>query len=69
MEHLRRTGATAESTERRQMMGALSEDRGSAPAEFRGSTSSEDIREASAEDKSICGELRPLADDGSVVRK
>ena len=51
------------------MMGALSEDRGSAPAELRGSTSSEDIREASAEDKSICGELRPLADDGSVVRK
>ena len=51
------------------MMGALSEDRGSAPAEFRGSASSEDIREASAEDKSICGEQRPLADDGSVVRR
>ena len=51
------------------MMGALSEDRGSAPAEFRGSASSEDIREASAEDKSICGEQRLLANDGSVGRR
>ena len=69
MEHLRRTGARAESTERRQMMGALSEDRGSAPAEFGGSASSEDRVGASAEDKSICGEHRQHADDGSVVRR
>ena len=62
-------GAPAENTERWQMMGALSEDRGSAPAEFGGSASSEDRVGASAEDKSICGEQRPLADDGSVVRR
>ena len=69
VEHWQRTGTPTEIKECLQMTGALSEDRGSAPAEFRGSASSEDIREASAEDKSICGEQRRLADDGSVVRR
>jgi len=51
------------------MLGVLSEDRGSAPAEVRCSALSEDRCGASAEDKSICGEHRRLADNGSVVRR
>ena len=69
MERLQRTRVSAEVKEFLQMLGVLSEDRGSAPAEFRGSASSEDRVGASAEDKSICGEQRPVADDGSVVRR
>ena len=69
VEGLRRMGAPAANREHLRRTGALSEDRVSAPAEFRGSASSEDIREASAEDKSICGEQRPVADDGSVVTR
>ena len=68
LERLQRTRASAEVKECLQMLGVLSEDRGSAPAEVRCSALSEDRCGASAEDKSICGELRPLADDGSVVR-
>jgi len=69
VERLQRTRASAELTERLQMLGVLSEDRGSAPAEVRWSVPSEDRGGATAEDMSICGELRPLADDGSVVRR
>ena len=69
MERLQRTRASAEVKECLQMLGVLSEDRGSAPAEFRGSAPSGDRVGASAEDKSICGEHRQHADDGSVVRR
>ena len=69
LEHLQRTRASAEVKECLQMLGVLSEDRGSAPAEVRCSALSEDRCGASAEDKSICGEHRRLADNGSVVRR
>ena len=69
MEHLRRIGAPAEDIEHLKTMGGLSECIVSAPAEVRCSASSEDRVGASAEDKSICGEHRQHADDGSVVRR
>ena len=69
MEHLPRMGAPVENTERRQMMGALSEDRGSAPAEVRGSVPSEDRGGGSAEDRSTCGEQGAPLEDGSTVRR
>ena len=69
VERLQRTRASAEVKECLQMLGVLSEDRGSAPAEVRCSALSEDRCGASAEDKSICGEHRRLAYNGSVVRR
>ena len=69
MEHRQRTGKPTEIKECLQMLGVLSEDRGSAPAEVRCSALSEDRCGASTEDKSICGEQRLLANDGSVVRR
>ena len=69
LEHLQRTRASAEVKDCLQMLGVLSEDRGSVPAEVRCSALSEDRCGASAEDKSICGEHRRLADNGSVVRR
>ena len=44
VEHLQRTGAPVENKERLQMMGALSEERGSMLAEVRGSALSLDRR-------------------------
>ncbi len=69
MEHLRRIGAPVENRKRLPRTGAPSEDRVSAPAEVTCSASSEDRVGAFAEDESICGEQRLLADDGSVVRR
>ena len=69
VEHLWRIGAPAEDRKQLPRTGAPSEDRVSAPAEVRGSVPSEDRVGASADDKSIRGEQRPLADDGSVVRR
>ena len=50
LERLQRTRASAENSDRLQMMGAWLEDRGSAPAEVRGSVPSEDRGGASGED-------------------
>ena len=69
VEGLPRIGVPQENREHLRRTGALSEDIVSASAEVRCSASSEDRVGASAEDKSICGEQRPLADDGSVVRR
>ena len=68
-EGLQRIGAPAENREHLWRTGALLEGIVSSPAEVRCSVPSEDISVASAEDRSICGEQRPLADDGSVVRR
>ena len=68
-EGLQRIGAPAENREHLWRTGALLEGIVSAPAEVRCSVPSEDRVGASAEDKSIRGEQRPLADDGSVVRR
>ena len=69
VDYLRRIGAPAENREHVRRTGALSEGIVSAPAKVRCSVPSEDSGVASAEDRSICGEQRPLADDGSVVRR
>ena len=69
VEHLRRIGAPAKNRKRFPRTGAPSEDRVSALAEVRCSVPSEDRVGASAENKSICGEHRQHADDGSVVRR
>jgi len=69
VEGLRRIGAPAENREHLWRTGALLEGIVSSPAEVRCSVPSEDSGVASAEDRSICGEQRPLADDGSVVRR
>ena len=69
VEGLRRLGAPAAYREHLWRTGALSEDIVSAPAEVRYSVPSEDRVGASAENKSICGEHRQHADDGSVVRR
>ena len=68
-EGLPRIGAPAENREHLWRTGALLEGIVSSPAEVRCSVPSEDSGVASAEDRSICGEQRPLADDGSVVRR
>ena len=69
VESLQRIGAPEENRKRLPRTGAPSEDIVSAPAEVRCSASSEDRVGASAEDKSICGEHRRLAYNGSVVRR
>ena len=68
-EGLRRIGAPAENREHLWRTGALLEGIVSSRAEVRCRASSEDRVGASAEDKSICGEHRQHADDGSVVRR
>ena len=69
MEGLPRIGVPQENREHLRSAGVLSEGIVSASAEVRCSASSEDRVGASAEDKSICGEHRRLADNGSVVRR
>ena len=69
MEHLPRMGAPVENTERRQMMGALSEDRGSAPADVRGSVPSEDRGGGSGVDGSTCSQQGAPVEDRSAVRR
>ena len=69
VERLQRTRASAENSDRLQMMGAWLEDRGSAPAEVRGSVPSEDRGGGSAEDRSTCGEQGAPLEDGSTVRR
>jgi len=69
VEHLRRTGASAENTDGLQMMGAQSEDRGSLPAEVRGSALLEDQSSGSAENRRTCGEQGVTAEDGNTGRK
>ena len=69
VEGLQRIGSPEENREHVRRTGALSEGIVSAPAEVRCSVPSEDIGGASAEDRSICGEHRRPADDGSVVRR
>ena len=68
VERLQRTRASAENSDRLQMMGPWLEDRGSVPAEVRGSALSEDRGGASAEDGSICGEQGAAVEDRSAVR-
>ena len=69
VEGLQRIGSPEENREHVRRTGALSEGIVSAPAEVRCSVPSEDRVGASAENKSICGEHRQHADDGSVVRR
>ena len=69
VERLQRTRASAENSDRLQMMGAWLEDRGSAPAEVRGNVPSEDQGGLSAEDRSTCGEQGAPVEDGSAVRR
>ena len=69
VERLQRTRASAENSDRLQMMGAWLEDRGSAPAEVRGSVPSEDQGGGSAKDGSTCSEQGAPAEDRSAVRR
>ena len=69
LERLQRTRASAENSDRLQMMGAWLEDRGSAPAEVRCSVPSEDRGGASVEDRSTCGEQEAIAKDRSTIRR
>ena len=69
LERLQRTRASAENSDRLQMMGAWLEDRGSAPAEVRGSALLEDQSSGSAENRRTCGEQGVTAEDGNAGRK
>ena len=69
VEHWQRLGTPTEIKECLQMTGVLSEDRGSVPAEVRGSALSEDRGGVSAEDRSTGGEQGARAEDGSAVRR
>lgn len=66
---MRRKRGPAENKECLQMMGAQSEDRGSLPAEVRGSALLEDQSSGSAENRRTCGEQGVTAEDGNTGRK
>ena len=68
LECLQRTRASAENSDRLQMMGAWLGDRGSAPAEVRGIVPSEDRGGGSAKDGSTCSEQGAAVEDRSAVR-